>query len=153
MMDNRETTVIDHLEAKRAYIPYNMVKRPDLRLWIHSARIPSHTEGHDCLTLEFWNSYWRLNLGPSAWVQSETYNTIVARVEFLNSVVWSITVLSNTGGGSRFPGFYNFNILVQRFYCFIITFFCYFLFAFCSVCFHFIVKYVYIVFQFDNVKD
>ena len=36
----------------------------------------SHAGGRDCLILELWNSYRRLNLGPSAWVQSESYNTI-----------------------------------------------------------------------------
>lgn len=60
-----QTIVIDHPEVTR------YIKRPDLR----STRILSHTRGRDCLMLELWNSYWRLNLGPSAWVQSETYNT------------------------------------------------------------------------------
>lgn len=122
---------------RRTYLKRCICIGLDLRLWIHSTRILSHTRGHDCLMLELWNSYWRLNLGPSAWVQSETYNTIVARVEFLNSVVSSITALEHDGGFEVFITLTS-RTPVQRFYYFItfIIFFPLFLLC-CFVLFYY----------------
>lgn len=119
-----QTIVIDHPEVTR------YIERPDLR----STRILSHTRGRDCLMLELWNSYWRLNLGPSAWVQSETYNTTrgTCRIPQLCGLE---SLSSNT---TAVPGFYNFEHFQHRYKYFI-----------CSVLLHvFIVRYIYIVFQF-----